>query len=814
MKTAAWPEIVEVAPGATGFLSIAVTNSSSVIDAYRVQVFGLDPSWVDIEPSRLSLFPGDTANVSVNVRLPADYPASRRALTVNVASEDDPGSFALSQVELSVEPSTKTSVHVDPTMITAGKRATFSLVVGNVGNAAVSASAYAVDPEDLAEFTFEPRDVVVAPGREQVIEITAEGGRSWFGSPRPRTFTFGVHAEDDVAAMATFIQRPRIGRWMLTLLGLLTAAAVFAAVLSRSFDRVVQEAQVSTDVLDAALSTGGAGGAVVPANPGTVTGSLVSRTTGAGFSGATAELFVASDFENPVSTAATDDNGAFTFANLGRGTYLLRLSGSGVNQIWYGNSATAADAEPFQVALGEATALDPIEIGGIPVEVSGSVDIDDPSGVVIQLIAPGQADSGSPGVVATVDVGPDGTFVLPDIPSPGAYEMVVSKPGFATETRGLVLEPGQPLDGVEITLRAGNGLIEGVVSGATGPLGGVTVAATDGTNSVETVSLTEGNKGEFTLRDLAVPGQYTVTFTHPDYATEARTINLATDSPTSAFNVTLAAASGSVQGRALLNGSPARGLSVTISGGDVNRTTAIVSQGSLAGSYEFTNLPAPRTYTLTFSGANTIPQVRVVDLNPANGTQNVTGIDVSLSPDTTTVDGLVRDVGGAPAAQATVRLTDGANELVLLTSDEPSVGRFAFTGIEPGSYTLTASRVGTIPVVVLVNVTTAGLPAPIEVQLGRQASLLGRVIPSPSHTGRAYTVRLYDPALFPVTPRATTQTDPTTGTYTFDSLDAPENYVVAVFDGPNAPNAIDSEVVRTEPGLEIPVPDFDLSSYP
>jgi hypothetical protein len=806
VKTLAWPDMVAVAPGESGLISVAVTNSSSVIDAYRVQVFGLDPSWVEIEPARLSLFPGETANVAVNLRLPADYPASQRTLTVNVASDDDPGSFALSQIELAVQPRTKTSLQMDPMMITAGRRATFGMVVGNEGNAPVTATAYAVDPEDLAEFTFDPPEVVVAPGREQVIQVTAEGGRSWFGPPRPRTFTFGVDAETHVEALATFIQRPRIGRWMLTLLGLLTAAAVFAAVLSASFDRVVEEARVSTDVIDAALSSGEAGGAVVPADPGTVRGTLVSRTTGVGLSGATAELYVEGDDATPVSSAATDDDGSFTFSNLGAGTYLLQLSGSGVNQIWYGNTATSEDSTPIEVELGKLTELEPIQIGGIPVPIEGTVAIDDPSGVTITLVAPGQADPNAPGVVATVEVAPNGTFVLDDVPSPGEYQMVISKPGFATETRGVVLQPGEGLDGVEISLRPGNGVISGTVSSSGGPLGGATVVATDGTNRVETVSLTEGDVGSFTLRDLPVPGQYTVTISAPGFATEARTVSLETAAPESQFGVQLIASTGSATGRALVNGAPARGLSVNISGGDVNRTTAVVSQGTAAGTYSFFNLPAPRTYTLTFSGAGTIPQVRVVDLDPLSNTQNQTGIDVSLSPERTSVRGLVEDVDGTPASQATVSLTDGADALTVLTADEPTRGRFEFAGIAPGAYTLTASRIGTVPVVILVNVSATNPVPDLTVRLGKQASVSGRVV-APDVGVRQYTMKLYEAALFPVTPKAVTTTD-STGAYSFGALDAPVNYVVAVFASPDASDPLDSEVVRTQPGVDIVLPDF------
>ena len=184
MRTLAWPESVEVSPGDNGFVSIAITNTSNVIDAYRVQVFGLDPEWVDVVPERLSLFPGETANVDIKVRLPDDYPASQRTLSVNVISDDQPEAFALTQVALDIRPRTKTSVAVDPTVITAGRAATFGLVVSNTGNAPVRATGYAIDPEDLAQFTFEPPTVIVSPGREQVIEITAQGGRNWFGQHR------------------------------------------------------------------------------------------------------------------------------------------------------------------------------------------------------------------------------------------------------------------------------------------------------------------------------------------------------------------------------------------------------------------------------------------------------------------------------------------------------------------------------------------------------------------------------------------------------------------------------------------------------
>src|SRR5690606_14416187 len=214
MRTAAFPDTVEVTPGDAGMISVSITNTSSVIDAYRVQVFGLDPEWVTVSPPRVSLFPGQTEQVQIQVRLPDDYPASQRTLAVNVSSDDDPGAFSLNQVALDVQPRTRTSVRLDPTTITGGRSARFGLVVADEGHAAVTATGYAVDPEAHAQFRLVPQSVVVAPGREQVIEANVSGGRPCFGQPKARTMTFGVTTDrgDDrqVETLGTFVQRPRI----------------------------------------------------------------------------------------------------------------------------------------------------------------------------------------------------------------------------------------------------------------------------------------------------------------------------------------------------------------------------------------------------------------------------------------------------------------------------------------------------------------------------------------------------------------------------------------------------------------------------
>ncbi len=816
MHVSATPSLIEVDAGQVATFHVAITNTSVAIDAYQVQVFGVDPTWVATTPERVSMFPGDVETVEVTVSLPEDYPAAPRPLGINVVAESDPTEFALAQVTLDVQPSSRPSVSVDPVVVTGGKEAVYGLVVANEGNAPMLARAVATDPEDLAEFRFEPPEVTVPPGRSQIIRTIAAGGRNWFGQPRARVFEVGVDADGERAeAVATFIQKPRVSRWLLSLLGLLLAAAVFAAVLSRTFDRVVEEASVDGRIIEQALTREEAGGVVVPVNPAGITGNVVSASTGTGVSGVQAELFLAGDTEVPIASAATDGDGAFTFARLGQGTFKLRFSGAGFDSIWYDGSRTPADATEIETTLGDVVALDDFALGARPGSISGTVVGDDPVGALVTLTVPGQLDPDTPAQVAAVEASADGSFVFEEVPSPAVYRLDVTKPGFATESREVVLRPAQELSGIEVVLRAGDGVISGTVASSAGPLGGATVEATDGTLTVTTVTLTDGDVGAFALRNLPTPGRYTVTVSRDGFASESRSVALGTAESATGFSVTLTEALGAIRGTAFVDGEgPAGGVTVSVTGGDVERETITISQGDV-GTYQFAQLPIPGTYTVTFSAEGLVSQVRLVDLDARLGAVEANAVDATLQRDRAIVRGVVRGPDGAPVPRATVVLSDATEDATFLTADDPT-GEFEFVGVEPGAYTLTASRPGTTPVVVLVNVLASQVET-LDLALGAQASLSGEVrrFDPAADTFVPFagaTVRIFAPVDFPGTAAsaaAATQTNDN-GEYAFPGLDAPEDFVVAVYLNETAPDPLDSTTVATEPGQNVVVPTLDV----
>ena len=64
----AFPAFIEATGGQTVKVEVSIANTSDVIDAYTVKVFGLDPLWVD-DPAPLSLFPGDPRRFTVRLKL-------------------------------------------------------------------------------------------------------------------------------------------------------------------------------------------------------------------------------------------------------------------------------------------------------------------------------------------------------------------------------------------------------------------------------------------------------------------------------------------------------------------------------------------------------------------------------------------------------------------------------------------------------------------------------------------------------------------------------------------------------------------------
>ncbi len=408
-------------------------------------------------------------------------------------------------------------------------------------------------------------------------------------------------------------------------------------------------------------------------------------------------------------------------------------------------------------------------------------------------------DSG--GVLRTIPVGSDGLFTLADLPSPAVYDLVVSKPGYATADQRVDLSGGESRTGILLVLRTGDGSIAGSVTGPNGPLGNAVVTATSGTTTARTLTLTKGTVGGFSLRNLVTPATYTVTVSAPGYTTVTSTLSLTSGQRLTGVLLSLSAAAGSLSGivSTVGDGKPAPGVTVSIASGSSAAVTTVTQSGATAGAWRVDGLAIPGTFTVTFSRPDLQSQTVAVSLNSAgkltSGLGPSGGIDVAMRSAFGIVTGTVTQQtgrGGELVGGATITLASGEQTYTVTSSSAPAQdrGRYEIAHVQPGTYTLSASRKGTSPTTVIVTV-TAGQTLTYDPVLIQPASISGQV----SGGGAALVgteVDLYLSTDYPTKVYQHTVTD-SDGHYSFPGVDAPQAYVVearSVSAGPLASGTI------------------------
>ncbi|MCU1657411.1 MAG: hypothetical protein JWO57_2067, partial [Pseudonocardiales bacterium] len=519
---------------------------------------------------------------------------------------------------------------------------------------------------------------------------------------------------------------------------------------------------------------------------------------------------------------------------LAAGKYKISFRGAGFVQLWYPGAATDADATTVTLDAGTQQAGLNVSLGGVPATISGTVIGDDVSAATLYLetlppgtgaaaaTLPGTAaavpippDNGS-AVVKTVPIGSDGSFSLASVPSPSIYDLVVTKTGYATSTQRIDIGAGENRTGVQLRLDKGDGVISGLVSSASGPLPGVTITATSGQSTANTVSLNVGQIGSFTLRSLPTPATFTIVASKPTFATQTLTLTLAAGQKLTGVAITLSQSAGSLGGTVteLPENRGAGGVSVTVTDGLLTVQTATESTGTI-GTWHVGGLPVPGTYTVTFARSDLAQETVSVSLDAGGhitpGSQGAritpSGIAVTMQSATATVFGTITQPGragtcaGAKLGEATVTLSSGASSYTVTSaSAAPHCGQYRVEQLPPGTYTLTVNAgSGTSPSSQVIRV-NAGDSTRRDVRLTRPASMSGTVTQGDVPLV-GWTVFLYVSGQYP---NVITQTTTTTagGAFTFTGIDA-GRYIVATGPTSDPANATTTKAVTVQPSQQL-----------
>ena len=291
-----------------------------------------------------------------------------------------------------------------------------------------------------------------------------------------------------------------------------------------------------------------------------------------------------------------------------------------------------------------------------------------------------------------------GAFDFDGVSTPGVYTLVATRTGYGTEVLQLPMEAGQERTGVSVDMQDGVATVSGsIVNEAGTPLGGVRVTASNGDITRTTTSLTEGNRGFYSIPQLDIPGTYTVTVEAPGYLPQTRRVPMSGSVGGVSFAMisTTARLTGLVRSA---GGGGIVGALVTLSDGDLEFEVSTAASPQ-AGAFAVDELP-PGTYTVRIEHFQheTITElleiVEGVDPPLLDLTMPVRTRGIAAGTGSLVVE--VVDPGAENAAEreilgATVTLVTTRTGQVFTSLTDDDSFTFEFSDVPVGTYTILVS---------------------------------------------------------------------------------------------------------------------------
>jgi len=188
---------------------------------------------------------------------------------------------------------------------------------------------------------------------------------------------------------------------------------------------------------------------------------------------------------------------------------------------------------------------------------------------------------------ATATTDASGNYVLPSVAT-GTYSLTAAAAGYQSASSTVTVSDATPITQNFALTRTSSGSLSGVVTSAVDgrALAGVTITYFGGTTTTDST-------GKYSFAAVA-PGTYTVTAARTGWGTVKQNVTITAGSPAT-LNFQLAT-SGQIKGTVTLNGSPAAGATVTITGGVISTTKTLTT--SSTGAYNSNWVPVGN-YTVT-----------------------------------------------------------------------------------------------------------------------------------------------------------------------------------------------------------------------
>ena len=429
----------------------------------------------------------------------------------------------------------------------------------------------------------------------------------------------------------------------------------------------------------------------------TISGAVAPAAGGAG---ATVTLSGAAS-----RSVIADANGLYSFSGLAPGSYTVTPTKAG-----YSFTPTSA---PVSLTTADVTGVN-FTASGLTYTISGAVaPAAGGSGATVTL-----SGAASRSVIADAN----GLYSFSGL-APGSYTVTPTKAGYSfTPASAPVSLTTADVTGVNFTASGLTYTISGAVAPAAGGAGATVTLSGAASRSV----IADAN-GLYSFSGLA-PGSYTVTPTKAGYSfTPASAPVSLTTADVTGVNFTASGLTYTISG-AVAPAAGGAGATVTLSGA---ASRSVIADAN--GLYSFSGL-APGSYTVTptKAGYSFTPASAPVSLTTAD----VTGVNFTASGLTYTISGAVAPAAGG--AGATVTLSGAASRSVIADAN----GLYSFSGLAPGSYTVTPTKAGYsfTPASAPVSLTTADVTGVNFTASGLTYTISGTIAPAAGGAGATVTL--------------------------------------------------------------------------
>jgi hypothetical protein len=202
---------VQLSPGTSAAFSIEVRNLGSVVDRYRCELVGLDPSWYTITPASMELFPQNeggggsgrpdappsTGRFQVTLHPPrtSEAKAGPWPFGAKVSSEHDPSNRRVEEGSVSFLAFGALEADVRPAVVSGRFGTNASLQLVNRGNRPETVEILGSDRAARIAFNVKRPRLTVAPGETVTVPIgLSVGGPRLIGGKETHAFSLEVRS--------------------------------------------------------------------------------------------------------------------------------------------------------------------------------------------------------------------------------------------------------------------------------------------------------------------------------------------------------------------------------------------------------------------------------------------------------------------------------------------------------------------------------------------------------------------------------------------------------------------------------------------